>query len=318
MSFYDNKRILVTGGTGFVGTNFLKKLCQYDSEIIVPIHKRGLSFKSKKIKTIKADLSKIEDCLEVCHNVDHIFHLCGMVSAARMTVINPMTAVSVNVIVTLKILEAAMKKKVKSILLFSSGTTGYPAYSHAVKEEEMFDEDPADIYYGYGWGRRFTEIMGKFAAQRSNLKVALCRPTATYGPHDDFDPKTSHVIPALIRRAISRQNPFVVWGTGEEIRDILYVQDLVEACLILLEKKANCEPINIGSGEEVKIKELVSKILEITENTKIKVIYDANKPTTIPIRKVDISKAKKMGFKKKVSLSDGLKETIDWYKKIQI
>ena len=108
------------------------------------------------------------------------------------------------------------------------------------------------------------------------------------------------------------------WGTGEEIRDILYVQDLVEACLILLEKKANCEPINIGSGEEVKIKELVSKILEITENTKIRVIYDANKPTTIPIRKVDISKAKKMGFKKKVSLSDGLKETIDWYKKIQI
>ena len=140
--------------------------------------------------------------MKVCENVDYIFHAAGMVSAARMTVNNPMTAISTNLIVTLRVLEAAMKQNVKKILLFSSGTTGYPPYTHAVKETEMFKEDPAEVYYGYGWSRRYTEILGNFASQKSDLKVAICRPTGVYGPHDDFNPSTSHVIPALIKEEL--------------------------------------------------------------------------------------------------------------------
>ncbi len=315
MNYFDGKTVLVTGGTGFVGTNFVKELSNFNVKIIVPIHKRELSFKSKKIHTINADLTNIDDCLKVCQNVDYIFHAAGMVSAARMTVNNPMTAISTNLIVTLRILEAAMKQNVKKILLFSSGTTGYPKYNHAVTEEEMFNDDPAEIYYGYGWSRRYTELLGNFASKKSNLKVAICRPTGVYGSYDDFDPSTSHVIPALIKRAIDKENPYVVWGDGEEIRDFLHVRDLVRGCFLLLEKNANSDPVNIGSGKEYKIKDIVKTILNLTNNKDVNIEFDNAKPTTIPVRKVNVDKAKKLlGFEMKISLEDGLKETIDWYK----
>ena len=315
MNYFDGKTVLVTGGTGFVGTNFVKELSNFNLKIIVPIHKRELSFKSKKIQTINADLTNIDDCLKVCQNVDYIFHAAGMVSAARMTVNNPMTAISTNLIVTLRILEAAMKQNVKKILLFSSGTTGYPKYNHAVSEEEMFNDDPAEIYYGYGWSRRYTELLGNFASKKSNLKVAICRPTGVYGSYDDFDPSTSHVIPALIKRAIDKENPYVVWGDGEEIRDFLHVRDLVRGCFLLLEKNANSDPVNIGSGKEYKIKDIVKTILNLTNNKDVNIEFDNTKPTTIPVRKVNVDKAKKLlGFEMKISLEDGLKETIDWYK----
>ena len=315
MNYFDGKTVLVTGGTGFVGTNFVKELSNFNVKIIVPIHKRELSFKSKKIQTINADLTNIDDCLKVCQNVDYIFHAAGMVSAARMTVNNPMTAISTNLIVTLRILEAAMKQNVKKILLFSSGTTGYPKYNHAVTEEEMFNDDPAEIYYGYGWSRRYTELLGNFASKKSNLKVAICRPTGVYGSYDDFDPSTSHVIPALIKRAIDKENPYVVWGDGEEIRDFLHVRDLIRGCFLLLEKNANSDPVNIGSGKEYKIKDIVKTILNLTNNKDVNIEFDNTKPTTIPVRKVNVDKAKKLlGFEMKISLEDGLKETIDWYK----
>ena len=316
MNYFDGKTVLVTGGTGFVGTNFVKELSNFNVKIIVPIHKRELSFKSKKIRTINADLTNIDDCLKVCQNVDYIFHAAGMVSAARMTVNNPMTAISTNLIVTLRILEAAMKQNVKKILLFSSGTTGYPQYNHAVTEEEMFNDDPAEVYYGYGWSRRYTELLGNFASKKSDLKVAICRPTGVYGSYDDFDPSTSHVIPALIKRAIDKENPYVVWGDGEEIRDFLHIKDLIRGCFLLLEKNANSDPVNIGSGKEYKIKDIVKIILNLTDNKDTKIEFDNTKPTTIPVRKVNVNKAKKLlGFEMQISLEDGLKETIDWYKK---
>jgi GDP-L-fucose synthase len=315
MSYFLNKKVLVTGGTGFVGTNFVEELCKKKARVIVPIHSRPLRISNKNITKIKADLTKLEDCLTVCDDVDYIFHAAGMVSAAQMTVNNPMTAISTNLIVTLRVLEAAMKKNVKKILLFSSGTTGYPPYNHAVKEEEMFKDDPAEIYYGYGWSRRYTELLGKFASQKSDLKVAICRPTGVYGPFDDFNPNTSHVIPALIKRAIDKENPFIVWGSGEEIRDFLHVKDLVRGCMLLLEKYAVSDPVNIGSGDEVKIKEIVKIILQNSERKNVKLIFDNKKPTTIPVRKVDVSKANKViGFKKMISLKDGLSQTINWYK----
>jgi GDP-L-fucose synthase len=315
MSYFADKKVLVTGGTGFVGTNFVDELSKQNAKIIVPIHRRPLRIINKNITTIDADLTKLEDCMKICNEVDYIFHAAGMVSAARMTVNNPMTAISTNLVVTLRVLEAAMKKNVKKILLFSSGTTGYPPYNHAVKEEEMFKDDPADIYYGYGWSRRYTELLGKFASQKSDLKVAICRPTGVYGSYDDFDPGTSHVIPALIKRAVDQENPYIVWGSGEEIRDFLHVKDLVRGCMLLLEKYALSDPVNIGSGEEVKIKEIVKIILQNIGNKNMQVVFDDKKPTTIPVRKVDISKAKKiLGFKKKISLQDGLAETIRWFK----
>jgi GDP-L-fucose synthase len=146
------------------------------------------------------------------------------------------------------------------------------------------------------------------------MGVAICRPTAVYGRHDDFDPRTSHVIPALIRRATEKENPFVVWGSGKEIRDFLHITDLVDGCLLLMEKHAICDPVNIGYGKTVTIKEIVEIILKATGHDSAKIEFDASKPTTIPVRMVDTRKASRiLGFEPSVSLEDGLDDTVRWY-----
>ncbi len=314
--FYRGKKVLVTGGTGFIGTHFVEELLQQSAMIRVPIHQRPLKINNQEIETIPADLACLEDCLKACEDVDYVIHAAGAVSAAGITVTNPMSAISTNLILTARILEAAMEKGVKRILIFSSGTTAYPLADYSIKEEEMWTAQPPPIYFGYGWMRRYLELLGQFVTSKSSMGVAICRPTAVYGRHDDFDPKTSHVIPALIRRAVSKENPFIVWGTGEEIRDFLHVTDLVRGCLLLLEKHAVCDAVNIGYGEAVSIKQLVEIILKGAGHGVADVQFDDSKPTTIPMRMVDTTKAKDiLGFYPVMPLPQGLEDTLQWYLK---
>jgi len=314
--FYNNKKVLVTGGTGFVGTHFVEELLRRSARIRIPVHHRPVKFSHREIETLPADLTSLEDCLKACEGIDYIIHAAGAVSAAGVTVGNPMSAISTNLILTARILEAAMVKGVSRILIFSSGTTAYPLADYPIKEEEMWTAPPPPIYFGYGWMRRYIELLGQFVTSKSAMGVAICRPTAVYGRYDNFDPKTSHVVPALIRRASSKENPFVVWGTGEEIRDFLHVTDLVRGCLLLLEKHAVCDPVNIGYGEIVSIKQIVEIILKVADHDNVDVRFDVSKPTTIPLRMVDTTKAQNiLGFHPTVTLYQGLEDTVKWYLK---
>ena len=314
--FYKNKNVLITGGAGFIGTHFVEELLKHSARIRVSVHQRTLKISHSSIDTISADLTSLDDCLKACDGMDYVIHAAGAVSAAGVTVANPMSAISTNLILTARVLEAAMAKGVKRILIFSSGTTAYPLADYPIKEEEMWTAQPPSVYFGYGWMRRYLELLGQFVASKSTMGVAICRPTAVYGRYDEFDPKTSHVIPALIRRAVSKENPFIVWGTGQEIRDFLHVTDLVRGCLLLLEKHAVCDPVNIGYGEAVSIKQIVEIILKGAGHSKADVQFDASKPTTIPVRMVDTTKARKiLGFYPTVTLSQGLEDTVEWYMK---
>ena len=313
---YRDKKVLVTGGTGFVGSHFVEELLQLGARIRVPIHQRALRIKDKNIEKISADLADPEDCLKVCEGIDYVIHAAGAVAAAGVTVINPMSAISTNLILTVRVLEAAWSKGVERILIFSSGTTAYPAVEYPIKEDEMWNAPPPPVYFGYGWMRRYLELLAEFVASKSDMGSAICRPTAVYGRHDDFDPKTSHVIPALIRRAVERENPYVVWGTGTEIRDFLHIRDLVRGCLLLLENHALCDPINIGYGKTTTVSEVVDIILRATGFDNARVEFDASKPTTIPVRMVNTTKATEiLGFRPEISLEEGLFDTVNWYKR---
>ena len=313
--FYKNKKVLVTGGTGFVGTHIVEALLQEKAKIIVPLHRRKPIIKNKNITFIKADLTRQADCLKVCAGVDYAFHAAGEVSAAAATVNNPMPPITANLILTSQILQAAWSTNIKRLMIFSS-STGYPLAKHPLKEEEMWRADPPPVYFGYGWMRRYFEKLSIFVHGRSNTKIALVRPTAVYGRYDDFNPKTSHVIPALIRRAVEKQNPFKVWGTGEEVRDFLHIRDLARGCLLALEKYAVCDPINIGCGKTITVKELVTIINRAAGNKDVKLKFDHTKPATVPYRYLSVAKAKKvLRFSPAVSIADGLADTVDWYTK---
>lgn len=311
--FYQGKVVLVTGGTGFVGTHFVQELLKRGAKVRVSIHKRPLIIKDPSIETVHADLTKQEDCLAAVKGVDCVVHAAGAVAAAAVTAGNPMAAITANLILTAQMLQAAWSGNVDRFLLFSS-STGYPATDYPVKEEEMWSGPTHSSYFGYGWMRRYLERLGEFVASKSNMKIALIRPTAVYGRWDNFDPATSHVIPALIRRAIEKQDPYEVWGSGTEIRDFLHITDLVNGCLLMLEKYATCDPVNIGYGKAVTIREIVRIILEAAGHETATVVFNTSKPTAIPLRMVDTSKAKKiLGFEPAISLEEGLKDTAEWY-----
>ncbi len=311
--YYKNKKVLVTGGTGFVGSHFVRELLDRGAHVRVPLHERDLVFKDARIETLSADLTRLDDCRASSRDVEYVFHCAGAVAAAAMITSNPMSAITTNLTLTALMMQAAWMEGVKKFLVFSS-STGYPAADHPLKEEEMWSGPTYPAYFGYGWMRRYLERLGEYVASKSNMGIALCRPTAVYGRHDNFDPKTSHVIPALIRRAVEKENPFVVWGDGEEIRDFLHITDLVRGCLLLMEKNASCDPVNIGYGKAVKIKDVLKIILDEAGHSSAEIQFDKTKPSTIPVRIVDIEKAKKLlGFEPIVSLEEGLRDTIRWY-----
>jgi GDP-L-fucose synthase len=313
--FYRGKTVVVTGGTGFIGGHFVDALLAAGAKVRVPIHHRApLPAHADKIDRVPADLSRMDECRRAVAGAQYVFHAAGAVSAAGVTSgSNPMSAITTNLTLTANVIESCWAEGCERLLVFGS-STAYPVTEHPVREDELWSGPTHPSYFGYGWMRRYLERMCEFAAQRSKLGIALCRPTAVYGTRDDFDPKTSHVIPARIREALAKINPYVVWGTGDEARDFLYVTDLIRGCLLLLEKKADCDPINIGFGSPITIREVVTIILKEAGHTDGKVIFDSTKPVTIPKRLVDTSKASRLlGFAPEVTFDAGIRRTIEWY-----
>jgi len=312
--FYQGKTVLVTGGTGFIGTHMVKELLESGAKVRVPIHKRPLIVQDKRIEIVcPVDLMKLEDCQIMVKGVDYVFHAAGAVLSAAMSA-NPMAAMVANIVLTVQMLYASWLENVDRFLLFSS-STAYPVANYPIKEEEMWDGPTHPSYFGYGWSRRYFEKLGEFVSSNSNMKIALVRPSAPYGRWDNFDPTTGHVIPALVRRAVEKCDPYEVWGSGEEVRDFIHVTDLVRGCLLALEKHATCDPINIGCGEATTIKEVVQIILKAANHENAKVEFNTSKPTTIPIRMLNTTKAERiLGFVPKVSLEEGLKDTVQWYR----
>lgn len=316
--FYKDKVVLVTGGTGFVGSHIIQELIGTGAIIKAVNHERPLLIEDDRVEYVTGDLSNLDDCRRVLKGVDYVFHAAGAVAAAPVTAVNPMAAIATNLILTVQALQAATVENVKRFLLFSS-STGYPAFEHPVKEEEFWEGPTHPVYFGYGWMRRYLERLGEFCSQKSDMEVLLVRPTAVYGPRDNFDLKTCHVIPALIRRAVEGCDPYEVWGTGKEIRDFLHVRDLARGCLLMMEKAADCDPINIGYGTPVTIKEIVDIIVSASGHKPSKVIFDSSKPTAIPVRMTETSKAEKvLGFKPEITLESGLQETVCWFRETYV
>lgn len=314
-SYYRGKLFLVAGGTGFVGTAIAKALLAEGARVRLTVHNRKPIVAGAGVETVAADLTKLEDCQRAMQGVDGVFHCAGAVSAAGVTTgRNPLAPIATNLILTVQLFQAAWTTGVDRFMMFSS-STAYPVTQHPVREEELWEGPTHPTYFGYGWSRRYMERLAEFVAKQSKVKVAIVRPTAVYGPHDNFDPATSHMIPALIRKAVEKMNPYEVWGAGDEIRDSLHVEDLARGCLLALEKHANADPINIGLGKGAAVKEIVAIILKAAGHENAQLKFDASKPTTIPVRLVDVSKAERaLGFKPRYSLEQGLRQTVDWYR----
>jgi GDP-L-fucose synthase len=260
----------------------------------------------------------MEDCKKVVGDMDYVFLCAANTSGAAVIASTPLLHVTPNIIMNSQMLEAAYFARVKKFVWLSSNAAYPPSGDRPVKEEELLEGDPYDVYFGVAWMKRYTEILCRMYSEKlkNPITTVVLRPSNIYGPYDDYDFATSHVMAALIRRVVERHDPFEVWGTGDDVRDWIYIDDFIDAMILATEKIESYDPINIGLGKGYSIKQALKMMLEIDGYTNAKVIYNSSKPSMIPIRLLDTSKAKKLlGFKATTGLRDGIRKTIEWYRK---
>lgn len=301
MNFYKNKRVFVTGGTGFIGSHLVLKLRAAGAKVT--------AFSRKELDLI--DKTAVQRKIS---GHDFVFHLAASVGGIHYNQVHPASLMYQNLLPTLNVLEAARKAKVSRILIVSSACV-YPRFcTIPTPESEGFKDEPEPTNYGYGWAKRTAEILAKTYYQEFGLPIGIVRPYNAYGPGDNFNPETSHVIPSLIKRVLDGERPLTVWGDGSATRSFIYVDDLVAGMMLALEKYPVPDPINLGTTEEVSIKCLSEMIIKFS-GVKTKIKFDAGKPNGQPRRNCDVAKAGKiLGFMAGTKLAQGLPLAINYYR----
>lgn len=302
------KKIFITGGSGFIGKAIIENLTT----------KRGVPTKNIIITNSKKDDLRIfANCRRLLdkNNIDVIIHLAALIGGVGYSSKFPATQYYNNILMDLQVVEAAKECGVKKIVLVSSACAYPKDASYPLTENNLWNGLPQETNLAYGIGKRILTIQAEAYRKQYGLNCVVVIPNNAYGPGDNFDKEYSHVIPALIRKCLDKNNPLIVWGDGTPTRDFLYVKDFAEGVLLAAEKLEDSRPVNLGSGRETSIKELVEIIRKLTNHTG-EAVYDTSKPNGQPRRSVNIKKAQQfLGFKPQYTLEQGLKKTIEWYKK---
>ncbi len=312
-----NKTFLVAGGMGFLGSSLAKRLLKNQAKVIATYHTKKPNYFHENLTWVEADLIQQHVCLSVTKEVDYVFMAAANTAGAAVIVNSPLCQVTPNVIMNASMLEAAYANKVKKFVFISSGAAYPDLGKKSLVEEDMFIGEPPAVYYAVAWMKRYAEILCRTYAEKISNPMAtlVIRPSNVYGPGDKFDPQKSHVTAALIRKVIERLHPFPVWGTGQDVRDLIYIEDFLDGVLAAFDYDVPFFTVNIASGKGYSIKQILDTALEVDGYKEAVVTYDSTKPQTIGYRTIDATLAKNvLGFEAKTSLEDGIKETIFWYK----
>jgi GDP-L-fucose synthase len=313
----NGKNVLVSGAAGLAGHEAVSQLLDRGAFVRATVYNdpnynhRQLAISHKNLEVVYCDLMDYAACQEVVRDIDIVINCLAVICGAKGQTENPLSLIRRNLIPYINLIETSVGAGVEKFGFISSSTV-YPDVSHPVREEEAFMDNPADCYYGFGWMKRYCEKLCKNFHIHSKTKFGIIRTGSIYGPYDVFDADKSHVIPALILKAVRYDDPFEIWGTGEQRRDFVYVKDVIEGLLVVLEKHAVADPINIATGRSVNINEIVDIMLRNCQYNP-EIIHLSTNANMIASRFLDVSKAKDLlGWESSVSVEEGIQRTINW------
>jgi len=310
MSFWNGKKIVITGSTGFLGSTIIMKLIEERGvkreQIIVP-------------RSRDADLRLMENCLSVTKDADIVILLVAKVGGIGFNMENPATLFYDNAMMSLQTMEAARLNGMEKFV--ATGTIcAYPKFTPVpFKEEDIWNGYPEETNAPYGLAKKMMLVQSQSYRKQYGFNSIFLLPVNLYGPGDNFDPESSHVIPAIIKKVhdakTTGKHRIVLWGTGKATREFLFVRDCAEGMLLAAERYEGSDPVNLGAGREISIKDLEDLICRLSDFHG-GIEWDTSKPDGQSRRCLDTNKAKKeFGFVAKTDFEVGLRETIDWYAK---
>lgn len=311
MSIFKNKNVLITGAAGICGQSAVSRMLSEEANVrAVVYNRRTIEFEHDNLEVVKADLSLYDDCVNVIKDIDIVLHFAAHIRGAQGQQEEQVALVTKNVVPSVNMLDVSVNNNVE-YFGFINSSTAYPDVSYPVKETEMFDGNPFVGYTGVGWMKRYLQKVIEYFQTLNKTKFGVVVPMAVYGPRDNFN-HYGHAIPQLIMKASDGMNPFEIWGDGSQVRQFIYVDDLIDSLLYVLEKDPSGIPYNVGTGASTTITELVETITEIYDYQP-KFNYDTTKPSMITKRELDVTKITDLGWKPKHDLRSGLEKTINWY-----
>lgn len=312
MSFFTGKNVLVTGAAGLAGSAAVLRLLQEDCSVRATVYNsRNLNIENKNLEIVRCDLHSYSQCLEITQDIDIVLNFAAYIRGAKGQVDSPTDLVRNNVNPAVNMIDAATKSGVE-VFGFVGSSTSYPPSETPILETAGFDGEPYECYEGVGWMKRYCEKVCQYFHNNTSTNFAMIRTTAIYGPRDNFNER-GHVIPQLILKGARKDNPFEVWGDGNQVRDFIYVDDLVDGLMKTVENYAVADPVNIATGKKTTVRDLAKTITNSFEYNP-EFFFDSTKPTMIPVRLVDISKSKEvLGWNASTDIAAGIQKTVDWY-----
>jgi len=307
-SFWQNRRVCVTGGAGFLGSFVTEKLRQRGAnEIFIPRYPEYDLVQPQDVERLLDDARP-----------DVIIHLAAHVGGIGANRLHPAEFFYDNLMMGVQLMHQAWKRGVEKFVAIGT-VCAYPKYTPVpFREDDLWNGYPEETNAPYGLAKKMLLVQAQAYRQQYGFNAIFLLPVNLYGPRDNFDLESSHVIPALIRKCIeakeSGQETVEVWGDGSPTREFLYVEDAAEGILLATERYNGPDPVNLGSGFEISIRDLAELIRRLT-GFEGKLVWDTSKPNGQPRRALDISRADRyFGFRAKTDFEEGLRRTIEWYR----
>jgi GDP-L-fucose synthase len=307
MNFWEGKRVLVTGGSGFLGSNIIRKLEQKSpASIFVPRRK-------------DYDLVEEANVIRVYRDSrpDIVIHGAGDVGGIGANRANPGRFFYNNLVMGVQMMEHARRNSISKFVAIGT-ICAYPKFTPTpFKEEDLWNGYPEETNAPYGLAKKMLLVQSNAYREQYGFNSIFLLPVNLYGPGDNFEPSSSHAIPAIIRKCVEainkNENEVVLWGTGSPTREFLHVEDAAEGILLAAERYNGSDPVNLGSGMEISIRHLAQLIGNMT-GFRGSFAWDSTKPDGQPHRSLDVSKAERLfGFRARIPFEKGLLQTIEWY-----
>ena len=309
-NIYKGKKILVTGGTGMIGKYLVEQLLSLGAKVRIA-SLDDASRADPKTEFLRTDLTSFEACLAAAEGMDIVFHLAGIKGSPLMAAKKPASFFVPTLAFDTNMMEAARQMGAAKYLYTSSIGVYHPA--DVFYEDSVWSTYPSQKDEFGGWAKRMGELQATaYRIEHGWKGISIARPANVYGRFDNFNPENAMVIPSLIKRAMDGEDPLTVWGDGSPIRDFIHGSDVAKGMLLLVAKGEE-RPVNLGSGTGVTIKKIV-EIIAANLDKKPTIVWDSSKPSGDKMRVMDTARAKSIGFTPEMSIEEGIKDTMAWYK----